>query len=222
VSFDDPAAVAHYAEGPPRLVPGFADMQRMALIVLAERAPADAQVLVVGAGGGLEMKVFAEAQPGWRLTGVDPSSEMLKLAADVLGPLASRVDLIEGDIRAAPSGPYDAATCLLTLHILDAERRLLTLRDIRSRLKPGAPFVIAHHSFSQTPGDRERWLERYAPFAVSSGVPPENAERASAAIGARLPVLSPEHDERLLGDAGFGDIALFYAGFTFRGWVAYA
>jgi tRNA (cmo5U34)-methyltransferase len=55
---------------------------------------------------------------------------------------------------------------------------------------------------------------------VASGVPAASAESASAAIGERLPVLSPEQDEALLRDAGFADVALFYAGFTFRGWVA--
>src|SRR5688572_20714912 len=42
--FSDPEAVSRYAEGPPRLVPGFADLQRMTTILLAERAPADARV----------------------------------------------------------------------------------------------------------------------------------------------------------------------------------
>jgi tRNA (cmo5U34)-methyltransferase len=37
----------------------------------------------------------------------------------------------------------------------------------------------------------------------------------------RLPLLSPDQDEALLRDGGFVDIGLFYAGFTFRGWVAY-
>jgi tRNA (cmo5U34)-methyltransferase len=37
----------------------------------------------------------------------------------------------------------------------------------------------------------------------------------------RLPILSPDEDEALLHEAGFSDVALFYAGFTFRGWVGY-
>jgi tRNA (cmo5U34)-methyltransferase len=41
------------------------------------------------------------------------------------------------------------------------------------------------------------------------------------AIGERLPALSPEKDEAILHDAGFSDVALFYAGFTFRGWVGH-
>ena len=36
---------------------------------------------------------------------------------------------------------------------------------------------------------------------------------------ANLPALSPEQDEALLREAGFTDVRLFYAGFTFRGWV---
>ena len=220
-SFDDPQAVARYAENPPRLVPGFADLQRMALLLLAERVPADGRVLVLGAGGGLELKVFADQQPGWQFEGVDPSAEMLKLAQATLGPLAARVRLHEGYIDTAPAGPFDAATCLLTLHFLTLAERRHTLRELAQRLKPGAPLVVAHHSFPQDEPARAVWLARYAAFAVSSGVGREPAERASAAIGARLPVLAPPQEEALLREAGFTDVSLFYAGFTFRGWVAY-
>jgi tRNA (cmo5U34)-methyltransferase len=37
-----------------------------------------------------------------------------------------------------------------------------------------------------------------------------------------LPILSPEEDERLLREAGFNGVSVFYAGFAFRGWVARA
>ncbi|GGG33717.1 class I SAM-dependent methyltransferase [Hymenobacter glacieicola] len=219
--FSDPAAVARYAEGPPRLVPGFGDLHRMALLLLAECVPPHGQVLVLGAGGGLELKAFAESQPSWLFTGVDPSAEMLQLARATLGPLLAQVRLHEGYIDTAPAELYDAATCLLTLHFLSPEQRLDTLRQLRQRLKPGAPLVVAHHSFSQQPDQAQRWLARYAAFAVAAGVAPVQAEKAAAAIRARLPVLSPQQDEELLREAGFTDISLFYAGFTFRGWVAY-
>jgi hypothetical protein len=41
--FSDPEAVTRYAEGPPRLVPGFVDLQRMTSLLLAERAPNNAR-----------------------------------------------------------------------------------------------------------------------------------------------------------------------------------
>lgn len=221
-SFSDPEAIAHYAEGPPRFVPGFADMQKMAAVLLAERAPADARVLVLGAGGGLELKAFAQAYPGWTFDGVDPAPAMLRLAERTLGPLASRVRLHEGYIDDAPEGPFDAATCLLTLHFLERAERIRTLVEIRRRLKPGAPFVVAHSSFPQADGERARWLSRYAAFAVAQGFDPEKAETTRAAVDANLNLFSPAEDEAMLREAGFSDVTPFYAAFSWRGWVAYA
>jgi tRNA (cmo5U34)-methyltransferase len=220
-SFSDPQAVARYAEGPVRQVPGFHALQQMATLLLAERVPADGRVLVLGAGGGLELKVFAEAQRGWQFVGVDPSAEMLKLAEATLGPLAPRVEFCEGYIDAAPEGPFDGATCLLTLHFLPREERLHTLAELARRLKPGAPLVVAHHSFPQSADDKARWLERYAAFAVASGVPAADAKNGIAAISSRLPLLSPDQDVVLMQEAGFDHVELFYAAFTFKGWVAY-
>lgn len=218
--FADPRAVARYAEGPPRLVPGFADLHRMATILLGERAPDDARVLVLGAGGGLELRAFAQARPGWRFDGVDPAAGMLALAEATLGPLAPRARLHEGLIDAAPAGPFDAASCLLTLHFVPPDERRRTVAEVRRRLRPGAPFVVAHLSVPE--GERPLWLSRYAAFAVASGVEPGQAERARAALGSQLPILAPEEDEAILRGAGFSDVSLFYAGFAFRGWVASA
>ena len=145
--FTDPDSVARYAEGPIRQVPGFLALQQMTRLLLAERIRNDGHVLVLGAGGGLELKAFAEAQRGWRFCGVDPSAEMLALAGRTLGPLASRVEFCHGYIDGAPLGPFDAATCLLTLHFIPEDERRRTLTEIYRRLRPGAPLVVAHHSF---------------------------------------------------------------------------
>ncbi len=220
-SFSDPDAVARYAEGPVRMVPGFRDMQRMASVLLAERAGDNANILVLGAGGGLELKVFAEAQPGWRYCGVDPSAQMLVLAKETLGSLASRVTFHEGYIDDAPEGPFDGATCLLTLHFMRAEERRRAATEVHRRLKPGAPFIVAHHSFPQNEPEKRLWLSRFAAFGPDPGLSFASREDMIAAIGERLPALSPEEDEKILRDAGFSDVALFYAGFTFRGWVGH-
>jgi tRNA (cmo5U34)-methyltransferase len=132
------------------LVPGFIDLQRMTELLLAEHVPNDGRLLVLGAGGGLELKVFAESHAGWRLGGVDPSPEMLKVAESTLGPLARRVQLHRGYIDAAPAGPFDGATCLLTMHFIDKDERVRTLREIHRRLKPRAPVVVATSAFRKT------------------------------------------------------------------------
>lgn len=221
-SFSDRAAIANYHDGPPRFVPGVEALHTMTSVLLAETAPDDAQVLVLGAGGGMELKRLALANPNWRFVGVDPALPMLELAERTLGPLMDRVELVHGYIDDAPQGPFDAATCLLTLHFLDIQTRLQTLRAIHKRLKPGAPFVAAHSSFPQDAAVRPLWLNRYAAFAVASGFDPEQAARAREAVGANLALFDPERDEDLLRDGGFADPALFYAAFTWRGWIAHA
>nr|WP_163502660.1 class I SAM-dependent methyltransferase [Halomonas socia] len=217
----NPGNVATYAERVARHVPGLEDLHRMAGILLAERVPTSGRVLVLGAGGGLELRAFADYQPGWRFDGVDPSSAMLAQARLALGDKASCVTLHEGYIDDAPEGPFDGATCLLTLHFLAREERLRTLRELHQRLRPGAPFVVAHHSFSQDGPQRDLWLRRNADLLVFKGVPMEQAEQGIMTMKERLPALSPEEDEALFLEAGFGEIQLFYAGFTFKGWVCY-
>lgn len=221
--FADPALVARYVDGPPRFVPGHQDMLRMAAMLLAEDAPADAKVLVVGAGGGIELKHFAEAQEGWRFTGVDPSAEMLAVARITLGPSALRCNLIEGTVDAAPSGPFDAASCLLTLHMIpDDGAKLATLQAIRCRMRPGAPFVVVDHCLDTSDRQFARKLDRYARFALASGAPPDDVARACEGIRQVVPMISREREAQLLAEAGFNDIEIFYAGLLWTGWSARA
>lgn len=219
--FADPAVIAGYAENTPRKVPGYADLHRMALVLLTEHVPPQADIIVLGAGGGLELRAFTQARPRWRFTGVDPSREMLDLARRVLVPLPPQVELMEGHIDDAPAGPYDGATCLLTLHFLSRPERLRTLRELRRRLKPGAPMIVAHHTCPQA-GRARQWLARSVAFAGDLPTDSQQVAASATAMAEHLPLLSPEQEEAVLREAGFSDIALFYAGLTFRGWIALA
>jgi tRNA (cmo5U34)-methyltransferase len=213
-AFSTPEAIAQYAVNAARLVPALGDLHRMAGILLAEKTPTNGRILVLGAGGGLELKALAEMYPKWRFDGVDPSAEMIELAKTTLGALHSRVDFHAGYIDDAPGRTFDGAICLLTLHFLQKEERQRTVNEIFCRLKPGAPFVTAHHSFPNQGSDKDKWLAR---FAAASGTPLRNLE----AMKERLPVLSPNDDEAILREAGFVDVDLFYAAFTFKGWVCH-
>ena len=134
--------------------------------------------------------------------------------------MADRVEFIEGKVDHAPAGPYDGATCILTLHHLDRNERLRTLKQIHRRLKPGARLVVAGHS---APGpDPEQWMTRSVAFGDRSGLDWDKAAITGRMMAQRLPLLTPAEEEDALCEAGFMDIALFYAAFSFRGWVAIA
>lgn len=104
----DARAASSYAEGPPRQVPGYSSLHRMVSLLLAERTPQDGRVLVLGAGGGQELKALAEAHAGWSFEGVDPSPDMLRVAEQVAGPHAARMRFHRGYIDDASDGPFDA------------------------------------------------------------------------------------------------------------------
>ncbi|MFD1199119.1 class I SAM-dependent methyltransferase [Brucella gallinifaecis] len=218
--FMNPDAVASYTQDASKKVPGLADLHRMAAILLGERTPGAANILVVGAGGGLELKAIAQTRPDWRLTGVDPSPPMLDIARQTTAPYAGRIELLAGTVDQIPDNPFDGATCLLTLHFLNRMERLHTLREIRRRLKPGGVLVIAHHTAPD--GNSERWLARSATFADRTGSDARKSAASAKAMAERLPLLSPDEEEELLREAGFVEPALFYAAFSFRGWAAIA
>lgn len=215
-------AVKSYLEGPPRQVPGFSSLHRMAALLMAERMPDNGRVLALGAGGGLELKALAEAQAGWTFDGVDPSADMLQLAQQVAGEHGNRIGFHQGNIDVAPEGPFDAAVCLLTFHHIPIEQRLETLLQIRRRLKSGVPFVIAHMSFLQSEPERSIWIDRHLAFGAVDGTDPARVENARKAMRERLHILAPEEEETMLREAGFSGVTLFYTAFSFRGWVAYA
>lgn len=222
MSFSDPEAVTRYVDNLVRQVPAVHALHQMASVLLAEHVPADGQVLVLGAGGGVELKAFAEAHPDWHFVGIDPSAEMLALAMRTVGDSAQRVEWVQGYIDSAPPQSFDGATCLLTLHFLSADERLRTLRALRQRLKPGAPLVIAHHSVDDAADEKSIWFRRYAAFRALNGIVTANPQSAANDIANRLPLLSPEAEVELLQQAGFERPSLFYAALTFKGWVAYA
>ncbi|MCV7344274.1 class I SAM-dependent methyltransferase [Mycolicibacterium rhodesiae] len=220
--FDDPHFVDMYAARAAKMVPAYRDIHRMATVLIDERAPSDARVLVLGAGGGLETTAFAQAQPGWTFDAVDPSEAMLELAARNLGPYAARVRMHRGYIEDAPDGPFAAATSLLTLHFLPRQLRLETAARVRQRLTPGAPFVVAHMSFPQHGSERDLWISRHVANLIAAGIDAADVDKARNAIATEVPVLSPDQDRAILREAGFTDVTEFFTAFTVRGWVCYA
>ncbi len=224
-NFVDPERVKQYVEvGPPAFTPGHGGLLQMIGVLLGEAMPDDGQLLVVGAGGGLEIRYLASIEDRWTFVGVDPAHAMLDLARAVAGPTAGdRMTLIEGTVVDAPPGPFDAATCILVLGLIpDDGSKLSTLEEVRRRLKLGAPFVLVDQCIDLSAPDASRRLDRYGQYALRSGVAAETVTNAKAAIGRSTTMVPDWRDKELLHQAGFGRTELFYAGMAWRGWVTYA
>jgi len=224
-NFDAGETAKRYADGPPRFVPGYEAMQSMCAQLLAERADADGHILVLGAGGGLELLALAHQQTGWHFTGVDPSPAMLAEARRRVHDdgVADRVELVEGYISDAPQGPFDGATCLLTLHFVpDDGSKLETLKAIQQRLRPNAAFVLVDLCVDYEAPDAELRLDRFSTFAINAAVDHEAALQTRTQVRKRIASVSPERQKALLSKAGFSHIETFYQGLSWLGLVGYA
>ncbi|WP_417271574.1 class I SAM-dependent methyltransferase [Celeribacter sp.] len=210
-----------YQERIEKQVPGLRDLHLMVGLLLAETMPDDGCILALGAGGGMELKSLRQRHPAWHFSAIDPSPEMIKQTEVTLDGDLTQIAFTHGYVDDAPEGPFDGATGLLMLHFLEPAERLRTLRQIHRRLKPGAPLVVAHHSFPHENGAQDRWLTRYAEYQIAQGLDSEQARSGRASMKASLPALPPAQDEALLREAGFKDVELFYAALTFKGWIAY-
>lgn len=222
--FKDPEHARTYAERPRKIIPGFDGLHRITAQLIGEAAPEN--TLVVGGGGGLELRTLMDALPQGRFCAVDPSAEMIAQGKAYLGDPAS-VTWVEGyvfDVPGPPAGElFDAATCLLTLHFVpDDGAKLDTLKAVRVRLKPGAPFMIAHLSIDKDDPASGRRFDRYLKFSQDSDLDPQVLKDAHERVRTHLDCVGPARDEALLREAGFSGIELVFRGLYWSGWVAYA
>jgi tRNA (cmo5U34)-methyltransferase len=175
----------------------------------------DLNLLVVGAGGGMEIERFLPGNPGWHLTGVDPSQDMLTLAeakAERQG-VREQVGLVRGTVETLPAGArFDAATCLFVLHFLPDDGKLALLRGIARQLHPEAPLLVASGCRVEHRGLQDDFLGAWRQHGALMGIPAERMAAIVEQLMAQQPNASSAGDyERLLREAGFQRVAPFFS-----------
>jgi tRNA (cmo5U34)-methyltransferase len=220
----NPTVAENYERGPRWFVPGYDASHAMAAVLLRDRIGDQGHIMVVGAGGGVELSVFARECLGWRFTAVDPSAEMLRQARAKLesAGAADRVTWVQGEVEKSPDCPFDAATSFLALNFVDVDRRLAILRQIHARLKKNAPFLIIDGCSDKNSARYDDDLRLYAAFARRNGAPADLVQRAVEMQRTSLHGVMPDREQALLSEAGFVDTRLFYAGLSVFGWIARA
>ncbi|GAB3429407.1 methyltransferase [Niabella aquatica] len=174
-------------------------------------------LLVVGCGTGNEIEPFIQSPEHWKITGIDPSPEMILQAREKLKS-HEHVTLIEGLITDLPiEKKYSAATLLLVLHFLeDNGSKLNLLKDIAGRLVPGAAFVMLDITVAKS--QIRQSLDIYRLLL------PNNLDAAE--IGKRmhrmeneLYLVSEERITELCIEAGFEKPHRFFQSSIYMGWL---
>lgn len=203
-------------------LPGYEELHSMASSLLHIELDEEAQVLVVGAGTGMELLTLAEHHPKWRLTGVDPSSEMLARARERIQERGwtDRVQLHVGHVYELPqSAVYDAATCLLVIHHLAAEDQRSLLRGVAQRLKSGAPFVLAEIVGDTASPQFQRFLNAWKFRQSVMGASVDEAVQRGERITSVVSFPTEDSLRALLSQAGFADLERFFTAYFYGGWV---
>lgn len=182
-----------------------------------------ANILVAGAGGtAQEIIAMGRLEANWRFTAVDPSAPMLEAAEQQLqaNQLLARTEMIHGRVEDLPAQPsYDAATLIGVLHHVPGDdAKLELLRSINARLKPGAPLIVAgnRYAYASRPLLLKAWGQRWRQHGAS-------ADEVQAKLGKILQGADPPHSEmvvqKLLHDAGFGEVTPFFSSLFWGAWL---
>jgi tRNA (cmo5U34)-methyltransferase len=221
-----PMPINEYEQTVRQVNVGYDLVLTLAHCFLRAQARPELEILVVGAGGGAEIQQFLPENPGWRLTGLDPSREMLALAqakADHLG-VGDRVTLVQGTVFDVPPEPrFDAATCLFVLHFLPDESKLSLLREVAKRLRPEGLLVAASGTRVDDGGLRDDLLGAWQRYGELMGMPGERIKGTIQRLMAGEATMTAEADYvRLMHEAGFRRVVSIFQvlGGGLAAWIA--
>ena len=131
--------------------------RREELVPLAHGA-----VLEIGVGSGLNLPYY-DTRRLQRLAAVDPSAELLAMAAKKARRLKMELELVQQGAERLPfpSASFDSA--LLTWTLCSIPDPSAALAEIRRVLKPGGELFFIEHGLSPDPGVA-RWQRRLTPL----------------------------------------------------------
>lgn len=184
-----------------------------------------ASILVVGAGGGKELLTFGGSNPKWNFTGIDLNEQMMHHAKRKIAgsDIESRTSLHVGRLEDfGETHQYDGATCILVMHFLpDDGAKESLLRNIASRLKPGAPLLLV--SINGDPQSEEFQIYFHAlkrKISLSSSMSDQEAEYVLNHALNEMHFCTKERMNELMTVTGFSTQYHFFADLQFDGWLA--
>jgi tRNA (cmo5U34)-methyltransferase len=221
----DPARAGEYETQSRIALAGYEACHELSACMLAAAlgTGTSAHVLVAGAGGGAqEIVTSARLEPGWLFTAVDPSQPMIDLAVARLkqSGLIARTNVHVGYVDDLPLDlRFDAATLIGVLHHLPGDAKRGILRSIATRMKPGAPLILAgnRYAYASQPLLLAAWGERWR---MHGATPDEVKVKLGTIVRGADPPQSEAAVAGLLADSGFETPTQFFSSLFWAAWLA--
>ncbi|WP_414621674.1 class I SAM-dependent methyltransferase [Calothrix sp. CCY 0018] len=225
VDFDKnaPMAGSEYDEIAPLALPGYEAMHQMTLACLRAKLFDEANLLVVGAGTGMELVRFGKGNSKWQILGVDPSENMLAVAKNKIEQygLSEQVKLFQGYTNDLPDTPiYDAATSILVMHFIpDDGGKLAFLQSIAQRMKSSSTFILVDVFGEKGTDDFQEMISLVKKLWEETGITEAKKAEILETMEKGVNPISETRVLQLLKQAGFGKVIRFYTGLWVGGWM---
>ncbi len=121
---------------------------------------AEGRVLEIGAGSGLNFALYGAATTS--VIGLDPSSELLRMARKRASAAPVPIALVEASAEAIPLEAGSVDTVVTTWSLCTIADAAAALAEMRRVLKPGGALIFVEHGRAPEPGVA-RWQDRLDP-----------------------------------------------------------
>ncbi len=221
INFNSKNAAA-YDELASKAVFSYNELFVMALSYLTENKNASDNGLIVGCGTGMELKTFGNLMPNLKMTGVDPSEEMIKHSQIKLNQynLNDRVSLHQGFVDSLPDeAKYDFATLIFVLRFIpNAESQNALFNSISKRLKPGAKFIIIDQFGNQESKEFNYLFDTWKNFMMLGGSPSDLVNKIAHQASEKI-FIDEQKLKKQLSKNGFENFNCIYSSLIHRGWI---
>jgi len=120
---------------------------------------AEGRVLEIGAGSGLNLKLYTKAAD---VLALEPDPKLIEMARRAAKAAPRPVAFLEASAEGIPLADRCVDTVVSTWTLCTIPHAAVALREMRRVLKPGGRLLFVEHGLAPTPGV-QRWQHRLTP-----------------------------------------------------------
>lgn len=188
-----------YDELKVRIIPGYRQVQDLALRYTSGDLHPWQRVLELGCGTGEWASAFLRAHPEADYLAVEFSPNMRDLASTRLAACGRRFRLLDRDLNAAlPEGPFNLVVSFFAIHHVQNKQRLV--HDVFGCLESGGLFLYADITVAPDPGLERSFVDGWVAFMRQAGLEEE-----------RIPHVLADHREHDMAESASAQLSFLRA-----------